>query len=253
VGSVLRITLPLMRADEAAVAAAARTWAPRLADLPRPLVGFLIGGPTGPFVYDRTVADRLLGLASELVARGGTPYFSTSRRTPTAIVAALAAGLPKEARLFRWTPDGPDNPYLGLLGLADGLVVTGDSISMLVEIVRLRRPLAIFDLPSSRLGTLDHLRRSLAHLVFAPAVEAPPGSFRRRLALAAYRAGLVSYTRDFRAFYRMLLERGFAVPAGEAFAPPTGEVPDDLARVVARIRGLMDAAQARRLAGADAP
>jgi hypothetical protein len=124
---------------------------------------------------------------------------------------------------------------------------------MLVEIVRLRRPLAIFDLPSSRLGTLDHLRRSLAHLVFAPAAEAPPRSFRRRLALVAYRAGLVSYTRDFRAFYRMLLERGFAVPAGQPFAPPTGEVPDDLARVVARIRRLMDATQARRLAGAGAP
>jgi uncharacterized protein len=247
--SVVRITLPLMRADEATVAAAARAWAPRFADLPRPLVGILIGGPTGPFMYDRTVTDRLLGLVAEVLEQGGTPYLSTSRRTPPAIVAALAAALPKGARLFRWTPDGPDNPYLGLLGLADGLVVTGDSISMMVECIRLRRPLAIFDLPSTRIGALDHLRRSLAHLVFAPAVHAPPRSFRRQLALAAYRLGLVSYTRDFRAFYRMLVERGFAVPAGQPFAPPTGEVPDDLARVAARIRGLMDDAQARRLAG----
>jgi uncharacterized protein len=251
--SVVRIALPLMRADEAAVAAAARVWAPRLADLPRPLIGVLIGGPTGPFVYDRTVTDRLLGLVAEVLQEGGTPYLSTSRRTPPAMIAALAAGLPKEARLFRWTPDGPDNPYLGLLGLADGLVVTGDSISMMVECIRLRRPLAIFDLPSSRVGALDHLRRSLAHLVFSPVVDAPPRSFRRRLALAAYRLGLVSYTRDFRAFYRMLVERGFAVPAGRPFARPTGEVPDDLARVVARIRGLMEGAQARRLAGSGAP
>jgi hypothetical protein len=251
--SVLRIALPLMRADATAVEAAARAWAPRLSDLPRPLVGFMVGGPTGPFVYDRTVADRLLGLAADVVARGGTPYFSTSRRTPPSTIAALVDGLPKQARLFRWTPDGPDNPYLGLLGLADGLVVTGDSISMMVEIVRLRRPLAILHLPSSRLGTLDHLRRSLAHLVFAPAVEAPPGSLRRRLALAAYRLGLVSHTRDFRTFYRMLIERGFAVPAGAPFKPPSGEVADDLAPVVARIRGLMDGAQARRAAGSGVP
>jgi mitochondrial fission protein ELM1 len=251
--SVLRITLPLMRADEAAVTAAARAWAPRLADLPRPLVGILIGGPTGPFIYDRTVTDRLLGLVAEVLAQGGTPYVSTSRRTPPATIEGLAAGLPEGARLFRWTPDGPDNPYLALLGLADGLVVTGDSISMMVESIRLRRPLAIFDLPSSRVGALDHLRRSLAHLVFAPAVDAPPGSLRHRLALAAYRLGVVNYTRDFRAFYRMLLERGFAVPAGEPFAPPTAEVPDDLARVVARIRSLMEDAQARRLAGSGVP
>lgn len=251
--SVLRIALPLMRADETAVETAARAWAPRLADLPRPLVGFMVGGPTGPFVYDRTVADRLLGLAADVVAQGGTPYLSTSRRTPPATIAALVDRLPNQARLFRWTPDAPDNPYLGLLGLADGLVVTGDSISMIVESVRLHRPLAIFDLPSSRIGTLDHLRRSLAHLVFAPAVEAPPGSFRRRMALAAYRLGLVGHTRDFRAFYRMLFARGFAVPAGRPFAPPAGEVPDDLSQVVARIRELMDGAQARRAAGSGAP
>ena len=39
---------------------------------------------------------------------------------------------------------------MGLLGLADGFVVTGDSISMMVEIARLGRPLAIFDLPTGR-------------------------------------------------------------------------------------------------------
>ena len=36
------------------------------------------------------------------------------------------------------------------------------------------------------------------------------------------------------------------VPAGQPLAPPSGEVPDDLARVVARIRALVDAAQAER-------
>jgi hypothetical protein len=44
----------------------------------------------------------------------------------------------------------------------------------------------------------------------------------------------------------MLFEHGLAVPAGQPLVPPSGEVPDDLARAVARIRALMGAAQAER-------
>ena len=45
----------------------------------------------------------------------------------------LEKHLPGNATLFRWSEDTEDNPYLALLGLADRIVVTGDSISMLVE------------------------------------------------------------------------------------------------------------------------
>ncbi|MGH6918018.1 MAG: mitochondrial fission ELM1 family protein, partial [Geminicoccaceae bacterium] len=138
--NVLSVTLPLMRVDEKAVVAAADAWRPRLADLPRPLIGFLVGGPTGPFRFDDSVTERLLALTREVAAAGGTPYLTTSRRTPPATIEALQARLPEQARLFRWTPEAPDNPYLGLLGLADGFVVTCDSISMLVEIAGLGKP-----------------------------------------------------------------------------------------------------------------
>jgi uncharacterized protein len=244
--NLLPISLPLMRVDVAAIEAAARAWAARLGALPRPLVGFLIGGPTGPFVYDAGVVRRLVERAVAVAAAGGTPYLTTSRRTPPAVVAALADGLPAGARLFRWQPDTGDNPYHGLLGLADGFVVTGDSISMMVEVVRLRRPLAIFELPTSAAGSLDRLRRSFARLVFEPAARAPVGSWPRRLALALYDLGVIGYTRDFEGFHAMLFERGLAVPAGRTLAAPSGEVPDDLGRVVARIRGLSGAAQAER-------
>ena len=244
--NLLPISLPLMRVDRAAIEAAAKAWGPRLVDLPRPLVGFLIGGPTGPFAYDQSVVRRLLERAAAVATAGGTPYLTTSRRTPAAIVAALEQGLPAGAPLFRWQPDAADNPYLGLLGLADGFVVTGDSISMMVEVVRLRRPLAIFELPTSAGGSLDRLRRSLARAVFEPAARSPAGSWQRRLARALYALGVIGYTRDFEAFHAMLFERGLAVRAGQALVPPSGEVPDDLSRVVARIRTLMGVAQAER-------
>ncbi|MDX1575704.1 MAG: ELM1/GtrOC1 family putative glycosyltransferase, partial [Kiloniellales bacterium] len=131
--NVLSLTLPLMQVDEASLAAAAELWRPRLAELPRPLIGYLIGGPTEPYVYDGAMADRLLDRARQHIAEtGGTAYFTTSRRTPADLMAALRAGLPKGAHLFAWAPDASDNPYLGLLALADGFVVTGDSISMMV-------------------------------------------------------------------------------------------------------------------------
>jgi mitochondrial fission protein ELM1 len=174
--NVLQVTLPLMRVDEAAVAAAAKAWEPKLADLPRPLIGFMIGGPTGPFVFDDTVTERLLKVIGQVVAAGGTPYLTTSRRTPEATIAALEAQVPPEARLFRWRADAPENPYMGLLGLADGFEVTGDSISMLVEIAGLHKPLAILELPCGWLGRLDMKRRRLIRRLFNPArVKGPLG------------------------------------------------------------------------------
>jgi mitochondrial fission protein ELM1 len=234
--NVMQVTLPLMRIDEGAIAAATAAWRPRLASLPRPLVGFLIGGPTGPFVFDEKVTERLLGLIGEVAATGGTPYITTSRRTPQTAIEALQAGLPEGARLFRWTPEAPDNPYLGLLGLADGFVVTGDSISMMVEIAGLRKPLSILELPCSRLGRLDMTRRALIRRMFDIQQAGP---LRRALVRGLHRTGVLSQTRDFEAFYQLLIERGLAVRAGEGFAEPSGRVPDELSLVVARIKALV--------------
>ena len=237
--NVMGITLPLMRIDEAAVAVAKAAWAERFADLPRPLIGVLVGGPTGPFAYDRSVREDLLKLAAEILRDGGTPYFTTSRRTPAKLVQALGAQLPEAARLFAWSPEAADNPYLALLGHADGFVVTGDSISMMVEVAKLRRPLAIFPLPAGPLGALDQLRRSTIRRLFTPTHRAVAKPLREALMTAAFRLGLISQTRDFRAFHRLLIDRGFAVPLGQGFPEPHGQVDDDLPQVVARITRLM--------------
>jgi hypothetical protein len=111
---------------------------------------------------------------------------------------------------------------------------------MMVEIARLGRPLAILDLPTGRLGALDQLRRSLTRVLFAPG--AAPGGLRQRLATTLHRTGLLTHTRDFRAFHRLLLERGLAVRAGEPFRRAPGTAPDDLPLVVARIRALLEPA-----------
>jgi hypothetical protein len=203
--NVVHVGLPLMRLDVAAVAAAAQAWRARLDALPRPLVAVLVGGPTKPVHFDAAGARDLVE-ASARAAAGGGLYVCTSRRTPPAVVDALAAALPRGAQLYRWRPDDPENPYRALLGLADRFVVTSDSVTMMVEVVRLGKPLAIHRLPP-----------------------------RRRLLRALTRS------RDLDAVVRLLLREALAVPLGEPWRPPPGAPPDDLPRVVERVRALVGA------------
>lgn len=235
------ITLPLMRVDETQVAAAASEWETRFADLPRPLTAFLVGGPTGPFLFNATAARRLNSTIRRVIEEtGGTAYITTSRRTPPAVVEALQSSLPAAARLYTWSADASENPYRALLGLADAFVVTGDSISMMVEVVRLRKPLAILGLPVGTLGGLDQLRRSLTRWLFAPRSRGPLDRLRQAVGRTLYRLRILTHTRDFVAFHNMLVDRGLAVHAGGPLRPPSGEVPDDLAIAVQRIVSLVE-------------
>jgi hypothetical protein len=233
--NVLRLDLPLMRVDEAAIAAAADAWRARFADLPRPLVALLVGGPTKPYVFDQAVARRLIAQCRQIAAaEGGTLYVTTSRRTPPAVVEALAAALPAGARLYRWDGGG-DNPYHALLGLADRFVVTGDSISMMVEVVRLGKPLAIFALPAT--GRWLRLRSGLGQRLAALGNAA--GGPLASIADALYRLRIAKYARDLSEIHRRLYARGLAVPVGEPFQPPRTRPSDDLAQAVERVRALV--------------
>lgn len=203
--NVVRIGLPLLRVDAGAVRAAADAWRERLAPLPRPLLALLVGGPTKAVRFDADVARAIAARAAADAARaGGSLYVTTSRRTPAAIADALAEALPAGTPLHRWRPDDPENPYLPLLGLADRFAVTSDSVTMMVEVARLGRPLAIATLPARR-----------------PWLRA------------------LTRARDLDAIARTLLARGLAVELGEPWRTPVGPaLDDDLDLVVARVRAL---------------
>ncbi len=239
--NILPIGLPLMRSDEAAVAAAAAAWQPRLEALTRPLTAVLVGGPTQPFRFDAEVARRLLATARRVTeADGGTLFLTTSRRTPAEVADALEAALPEGARFYRWVAEADANPYRALLGLADRFVVTGDSISMLTEVARRGRPLAVFELPQ-RLGAFVSLRRGLVRLLLGDADAAAPPAI-RPLGRMLFGLGLIGHARDLTALHRALYARGLAVPLGTPFRPAAPAAEDDLPRVVARVRDLIEAA-----------
>jgi len=124
------------------LADAARRWQPRLATLPRPLVGALIGGSNGRFTLNDAATGRIADLLAALARhhRAGLAV-TPSRRTGAAneaILRARLSGLPT----FIWDGTG-DNPYLGILGLADALVVTEDSVSMTSEALATGKPVYV--------------------------------------------------------------------------------------------------------------
>jgi mitochondrial fission protein ELM1 len=136
----------LHRATPARLAAAAEEWRPRFAHLSRPLVAVLVGGSNGRFRLDAAVAAELSGqLAAMMHADGVGVAVTPSRRTDPAAKRVLAETL-MPLGAYVWDGSGA-NPYFGMLGLADAIVVTVDSVSMVSEAVASTAPVMLATLP----------------------------------------------------------------------------------------------------------
>lgn len=234
---VMRLSLPLMRTDTEAVSSSAKAWASRLESLPRPITAVLVGGATRPFHFDAAVTNELLAHCRKLQSSyGGTLYFSTSRRTSADIVSTLRAQLPESARIYEWQQDSTDNPYLALLEHADYFVVTGDSVSMMIEVADHGKPLAIFQLPASWYGLIWQSFTSRLH---AQPDNSTCNALFRWLGRLLYRSGLVGFTRDLTRIHNTLIDGGFAVRLGETLSKPSRALPDELGRIRERILTLL--------------
>jgi len=151
----------LHRVTHARMREAAAIWRPRLAHLPRPLVVVLVGGSNGRLCLEEEQGAMLGARLAEMMVKDQPGVALTpSRRTSPAVRQILARTLaPLGAWL--WDMDG-ENPYFGLLALADVIVATIDSISMVSEAAATRAPVLLADLPgrSKRIRAfLDGLRQ----------------------------------------------------------------------------------------------
>ena len=116
-----------------------------LAHLPRPLVAVLIGGSNGQYRMTESVTRRLAANLRMLCDRHGAGLAVTaSRRTGTENEKHLRDEL-ADAPCWFWDGSG-DNPYFGLLGLADVIVVTADSVSMVSEACATGKPVYVIEL-----------------------------------------------------------------------------------------------------------
>jgi mitochondrial fission protein ELM1 len=145
--NVLHIDLPLHRVTREGLDAIGREWRARFESQPRPWWSVLLGGDSGPFVFTPAKARQLAAwLNRRVAAEGGSVLVTNSARTPADAWAAFREVLAVPHTVWSWRRDADDNPYLAWLALADRLVVTGESMSMLAEAAASGMPLYIYDL-----------------------------------------------------------------------------------------------------------
>ncbi len=144
--NVITTLAPLHAVTPEALTVAAEAWAPQFAHLPRPWVALVLGGDTKQGKYSPADWRELIRHAAGLAGHGSL-LITTSRRTPPEAIALFGPLLTTPHLLHRWDTD-KDNPYLGLLGCADGIIVTGDSLSMCTEACVSGKPVYIFANPT---------------------------------------------------------------------------------------------------------
>ncbi len=139
---VMTTLAPLHAITPQTLAAAREDWSGRFKHLPKPWVALCLGGKTKKGDYTPADWHTLLKLAQHL-AGDGSLLITTSRRTPADAVDIFASLLTCPHVLHRWDTD-KENPYLGMLGSADAIIVTGDSLSMCAEACVSGKPVYIF-------------------------------------------------------------------------------------------------------------
>jgi len=135
-------------------------FSPGLEDLSAPRFAVLIGGKSK---RQNISAKRAREIADALVtvqrATGGSLMVTLSRRTGDAARLQFRTWLAPHCAVF-YEGDGP-NPYFPMLGAADHIFVTADSVNMATEGAATGKPIHVLAVDGSA-GKLDAFHRSLA-------------------------------------------------------------------------------------------
>jgi len=120
-------------------------FASRYAALKKPLIGVLIGGTNKKYRFTKENAERFASLLKKAAQNsGGGLAITPSRRTGDENLKIIESALSDQPADI-WDSSG-ENPYFGILALADSFVVTGDSVNMVSEAVATGKPVHVFQL-----------------------------------------------------------------------------------------------------------
>ncbi|MBX3024835.1 mitochondrial fission ELM1 family protein [bacterium] len=249
----VEIVAPLHSVTPERLAEAAARFPQLFAEAPRPHVVLVVGGTCARYRLDadiaRHMAEQTAAFARSL---GGSLFAITSPRTGVESTAALRAGLAGFGRLHEWKPGEVGNPYIAHLALADVLVVSGDSESMLAEAVAAAKPLFIYPLPERPLGFRLPAewvaRRAEARPRKAKGTVRPQQGL-EHLCARLIEAGIVRPPRQLDRLYRGLVDAGAARLFGAPFDPDGCRPLRDVETVARRVRLLLGFADAATPAG----
>lgn len=138
--------------------------------LPGPRIALILGGDTKKEKFGQAAAKRLAHYLEHQLPSNMSVMVTPSRRTPAYLLGQVSKALRGRPH---WIWDGKsDNPYLSILALADAVIVTADSHSMLSDVLATPVPVYIFEpdaYPEKLKTTLRQLlRQPLVHLLDSP-------------------------------------------------------------------------------------
>ncbi len=150
-GSPNRLTEELLRED-------ASRLLPFIGGLPSPRIAVMLGGDSRAYKMSEARQQAILENLTSLRDGGAGLLITSSRRTPASFVSRLREVL-SGPNIFQWHGDNDlkpgFNPYFGLLGLADHILVTEESTNMVTEAAFTGKPVHLIALD----GGNDKFRR----------------------------------------------------------------------------------------------
>lgn len=187
---------------------------------PKPWFTILLGGRVKQFIAGEA-ALRQAAVRAQLSAdrTGGSVIVSTSRRTPSWLLAAVESELTAPT-IYRWSRGTTDNPYATLLQKSAAVFVTGDSASMIQDACRSGTPTYLIELPDRidirRLGrrSFYNLIRAAAGLLRESGLEDMAGAVDRAQEWLHARR-ILRFPRDLRRVHSTVYEMGLARPAAD--------------------------------------
>ncbi|MBE8191765.1 MAG: hypothetical protein HAW64_06090 [Alphaproteobacteria bacterium] len=131
---------------------AAQTWRQRLipAGFSGTIIGFSMGGKSRAYPFSQKEMTHIARQLAQLAAQGHLILSAPSRRTPASHIEILRQALAPYPHTI-WQAETQaeiegDNPYAAILGLADQIIVTADSVNMIGEACTTGKPTYIMPL-----------------------------------------------------------------------------------------------------------
>ncbi|MGE0824516.1 MAG: mitochondrial fission ELM1 family protein [Candidatus Binatia bacterium] len=246
----IEVAAPLTRISSHRLQEAAQHWHRLVANAQPPYIMTLVGGATSRHQFDTTIAQRLgEELRSFTETIGGSLFVTTSRRTTAPATAALKSALGEKAYLHEWQPGlAQDNPYMAFLALADVLIVTGESESMLAEAMATGKPFYIYPLPEKTPSQSwrKRLKVWVKDTVVASAYDhnqsdgrAVTSGTRARFCRWLIASGIVRPRRDLHELHQALIRRGSASLFGTPLPSPPRPLLCEIDEVAHKVKTLL--------------
>ena len=155
----------LNRLDMSKIANAANQLGEKWRALPTPRVAVLLGGSNRRYGISAMMAKDMARRLADFAAKTGASLaLIPSRRTPANLVTQLTAALGPLP--YAVMDQAENNPYPGILGLVDAVIVTSDSVNMISEATITGLPILIAEWQSEtgRIGAFHDAMIAAGHI-----------------------------------------------------------------------------------------